>query len=81
MAKKKTVAEVAAIAETTPNALDGKIDFFGAVEIVAKTNEIDMKAAEVWLKEKLLEGALSLVDGEGIHLTPTQFAERLAALA
>lgn len=81
MAKRKTQAKVVAIAEAMPTALTGKIDFFGAVEIVAKTNEIDMKAAEVWLKEKLNEGALSMVDGEGIHLTPTQFAERLAALA
>jgi hypothetical protein len=81
MAKRKTQAEVVAIAEAMPTALTGKIDFFGAVEIVAKTNEIDMKAAEVWLKEKLNEGTLSMVDGEGIHLTPTQFAERLAALS
>jgi hypothetical protein len=81
MAKKKTKAEVVAIAETVPNALDGKVDFYGAVEIVAKTNEIDMKAAESWLKEKLNAGALSLVDVEGFHLTPTQFAEQLAALS
>jgi len=81
MAKRKTQAEIVAIAEEMPTALTGKIDFFGAIEIVAKTNEIDMKAAEVWLKEKLNEGTLSMVDGEGIHLTPTQFAERLAALA
>ena len=78
---KKTKAQVVTIAEATPTALDGKVDFYGAVEIVAKTNEIDMKAAEAWLKDKLNTGELSLVDREGFHLTPTQFVEQLAALA
>lgn len=81
MAKRKTKAEIVEVAATVPTALDGKIDFFGAVEIVAKSNEIGMKEAEVWLKEKLNAGELSLIDGEGFHITTDQFAERLASLS
>lgn len=61
-------------------ALTGTIDFFSAVELVAKKKKISAKKAEAFLKEKLADGSLSLVDESGFHLTPEKFAEKLASV-
>lgn len=66
-------------AEVT-TALTGTIDFFGAVELVAKKKKLSAKKAEAFLKEKLADGSLSLVGEFGFHLTPEQFAEKLASV-
>lgn len=66
-------------AEVT-TALTGTINYHSAVEVIAKQKKISAKKAEAFLKEKLADGSLALTDECGFHLTPEQFAEKVASI-
>ncbi|MCL2874723.1 MAG: hypothetical protein FWF12_00215 [Betaproteobacteria bacterium] len=59
---------------------ENEIGFHSALEHIVGAMGMSAKEAEAFLKSKLADGSLSLTGDDGLHLTPAQFAERVAAL-